>query len=124
MLRFTLPFVAVVMLLVACADKPAALAPADQTYTVRGTIERLPAPGAPLIVHHQPIPEFIGRDGKVIGMKDMSMEFAHVAPSVALASHKVGDAIMMTFEVRWKSEPRSLVTAIVPAEASAPTDQK
>lgn len=124
MLRFTLPFAAVVVSLAACADKPAALAPADQTYTVRGTIERLPAPGAPLIVHHQPIPEFIGRDGKVIGMKDMSMEFAHVAPSVALASHKVGDAIMMTFEVRWKSEPRSLVTAIVPAEASAPTDQK
>lgn len=119
-----LPFAAVVVSLAACADKPAALAPPDQTYTVRGTIERLPAPGAPLIVHHQPIPEFIGRDGNVVGMKDMSMEFAHVVQGVALDSLRVGDPILLTFEVRWKSEPRSLVTAIVPAEASVPPEQK
>lgn len=124
MLRFILAFVGVLMAVVACAEKPVALAPPDQTYTVRGIIERLPAPGAPLIVHHQPIPEFIGRDGTVVGMKEMSMEFAHVAPGVALASHKVGDPILLTFEVRWKSEPRSLVTAIMPAEASVPAEQK
>ena len=118
-----LTFVAL-MAVAACNVKRTALPPPDQTYTVRGTIERLPTLGVPLIVHHQPIPEFIGRDGTVVGMKEMSMEFAHIAPGVAFASYKVGDAIMLTFEVRWKSEPRSLVTAIAPAEASVPADQK
>ncbi len=119
MLRL-LTAISCVLVLGACdgkptSGKPSTLAPADQTYTVRGTIERLPGPGASLMVHHQPIPEFVGRDGKVAGMREMSMEFAHIAPNVALESWKVGDDVLMTFEVRWKSEPRSLVTALAPA---------
>lgn len=104
------------------AAKPAVLAPPDQTYTVAGTIEQLPGEGRPLIVHHEAIPEFVGKDGRIVGMREMSMEFAHVAPEVDMAACKVGDRVMMTFEVRWATMPRARVTALVPRVE--PSEQK
>ncbi|GJQ30561.1 MAG: hypothetical protein HBSAPP03_24450 [Phycisphaerae bacterium] len=110
---------------VGCSDRntPAALAPADQTYTVLGTIEQLPADGRPLMVHHQPIPEFVGKNGRVVGMREMTMEFANLAPGVSLSGLKAGDPISMTFEVRWNATPRTRVTAISAVPGSN-TEQK
>lgn len=121
------------LLSVSCEKKQAALAPADQTYTVPGTIQALPVPGdvrQPLKIHHELIPHFVGSDGRVIGMPEMSMPFPDVAPGVDLSSLTVGQRVEFTFEVRWKSEPRSLITRIVPgpeapsAPGDAPRDQK
>jgi hypothetical protein len=86
--------------------------PADHTYTVRGRVERLPGTEGPLAVCHEAIPDFVGRDGRVVGMGSMTMDFEHIATDVSLEGIGVGDAIAMTFEVRWKSEPRTLVTKI------------
>jgi hypothetical protein len=107
----------------ACEKKPVALAPADQTYTVPGTIAALPVRGdvrQPLKIHHEVIPHFVGRDGAVIGMAEMSMPFPDVAPGVDLSTLTIGQRVEFTFEVRWRSEPRSLVTKIVPLSPESP----
>ena len=52
-------------------------------------------------------------DLEPIYMNEMSMDFLGIAPGVDLSQLKVGDPIEFTFEVRWKSDPRSLVTKIV-----------
>ncbi|MDX2131888.1 MAG: copper-binding protein [Planctomycetota bacterium] len=94
----------------ACARE---LPPPDQTYTVRGRIDALPQPPAPLAIHHELIPEFLDRTGKVVGMREMVMDFPDLAPGVSLEGLKAGDPIEFTFEVRWKSDPRARVTRIV-----------
>lgn len=109
------------VLLGGCGEKPSgssaassATTPADATYTVRGRIEGLPTPDgkAYLHIHHEAIPEFKGRDGTVSGMDEMSMDFLGLAPGVDLSQVRVGDPIEFTFEVRWKADPRSLVTRV------------
>jgi hypothetical protein len=96
-------------------DSNAASSPADQTYTVRGRVVELanPATNHSLQIHHERIPTFVGKSGEITGMKEMVMEFAWIAPGAAPADLTVGDAIEMTFEVRWKTEPRTLVTKLV-----------
>lgn len=111
------------LVLGACSEKPAAttsttaaqsLPPADASYTARGRIDGLPTPDGKsyLHIHHETIPEFKGRDGTVTGMNEMSMDFIGVSPSVDLSKFAIGDAVEFTFEVRWKSSPRTLVTMV------------
>lgn len=88
---------------------------AENTYTTRGVIVALPGPNTAkqyLQIHHEAIPEFVGRSGTVTGMKEMIMDFPDVAPGEVVRGIKVGDAVRFTFEVRWKSTPRTLVTKI------------
>jgi len=94
------------------------LPPADQTYTVRARIVALPgqSPGQFLQVHHEAIPEFIGKNGEKVGMKEMTMDFPALAGPSLLDGLAVGASVEMTFEVRWKSGPRSLVTRLVPLD--------
>ncbi len=89
-----------------------ALAPADQTYSIRGVIDRLPAGKFAMQIHHEAIPAFINRRGETVGMPEMIMEFPSFAPGVNTSDLKEGDAIEFTFEVRWNSDPRSLVTKV------------
>jgi len=104
------------------ASQAPPLMPADQTYTVRARIVELPddSTKTALLAHHEAIPSFIGKAGTVTGMKEMAMEFAWIAPGAAPTDLKVGDPIELTFEVRWKSEPRTQVTAIrrLPADTA------
>ncbi len=89
--------------------------PAENTYAVRGVIVALPGPNTAkqyLQVHHEAIPEFVGRSGTVTGMKEMIMDFPDLASGEVVRGIKVGDAVRFTFEVRWKSTPRTLVTKI------------
>ena len=72
---------------------------AEASYTTRGRIEGLPEaqfrPGGVIYLqlHHEVIPEFVGPTGEVEGMK-------------------VGDPVELTFEVRWKSDPRFILTRL------------
>jgi len=85
--------------------------PAEQTYTLRGRLIRLPAPPRQyLVIHHEPLPTFINRQGKQVGMDEMEMDFAWVASPAVLSGLAEGDEIEFTFEVRWHGEPPYLVT--------------
>lgn len=106
------------------SDAPAAspgTAQADevQSYDTLGRIISLPSKDGkrPLEIHHEEIPHFLGRDGAKVGMKEMIMPFHDVAPGVSLEGFKPGDAVRLTFEVRWNKPPRTLVTRLTPLEA-------
>lgn len=87
--------------------------PAEHTYTVRGRIARLPLPPRQaLVVHHEPIPEFVNRAGEKVGMHEMEMDFGWIGRGVAFDGLHEGDPVELTFEVRWRSEPPMLVTGI------------
>lgn len=96
------------------ASTSAELGPADQKYTTRALVVALPDPVArqPLMLHHEEIPEFVGKSGEIIGMKEMVMPFEQIAPGVSLDGVLPGDKIGLDFEVRWKQRPRTLVTRL------------
>jgi hypothetical protein len=100
--------------LTACARKDSApTTPPDQTYRIRGQVTALPnPPKQALRLHHEAIPDFIGADGKVQGMDEMEMEFPYLAPSARLDSIALNDAVEATMEIRWKSQPRFVLTSI------------
>lgn len=87
---------------------------AEQAYTVKGVIDRLPSADGKqmLMVHHQALPGFVDAEGKAVGMPEHSMSFPWLAPGLDLSGMREGDAVELTFEVRWKTKPRSLVTKI------------
>lgn len=89
----------------------------DATYSTRAQVIALPGPNRAkqfLQLHHEVIPEFANRDGKVVGMKEMIMDFPDVARGDLVKGINVGDFVRVTFEVRWKNSPRTLITAIEP----------
>jgi hypothetical protein len=86
--------------------------PADQTYTFRAQVTGLPTPKQALSLHHEAIPDFVGQDGTKIGMDEMEMEFPFLAPAAKLDGILVDDKVEVTLEMRWKSQPRYLLTAI------------
>ena len=86
---------------------------ADASYTLRGIIDTLPQTTGPdkyIKIHHEALPDFKNKEGKVVGMPEMIMDFEQVAPDVRLTDFKVGDVVDFTFEVRWS--PR-VVTRVV-----------
>jgi Cu/Ag efflux protein CusF len=88
------------------------LGPADQQYTLDGRIERLPTERTPVIhIRHDDIPDFVDKDGQIVGMRAMSMPF-DVAPDVDLTGLAPGDLVTFTFEVRWRESPNTLVTRL------------
>lgn len=95
-----------------------------KAYTVRGRIVALPDKSGkqPLDIHHEEIADFVGKSGQVVGMKEMIMPFANLAPGVSLDGFAAGDAVEFVFEVRWNSAPRTLVTRI--AKLPAGTELK
>lgn len=112
--------------LVGCARSvppapPVVAAPGDAVYTVRGRIVMLPDPGKPasqLQIHHQPIPDFKSKEGKVhvnddgsAGMREMTMPFP-VGRGVSLDGLKVDDEVEFVFEVRWNASPTYQITRI------------
>lgn len=107
-----------VILAPACSrsEKPATQAPTapEAVYTVRGRIASLPdpaKPGSSLQIQHEPIDNFVRQDGK-LGMDSMTMPFP-LAKSVSLEGLAANDVVEVTFEVRWKSQPRFQTTKIV-----------
>ena len=102
--------------LVGCSREPQmqAAGKPDQVYTVRGQIATLPDPAKPaseLMIRHEEIPDFVNKDGKVVGMNSMIMPFTP-APGVSLKDLKIGDKVEFVFEVRWKPRMLSQLTGI------------
>ncbi len=98
---------------VAGGHTPPARTP-DQTYTVRGEVTMLPVEGdkrTELKVHHEAIPTFKNKDGKVVGMSAMTMEFPP-AKGVDLSKLKKGDKVSMTFSVWWGNSPAWLAVKV------------
>jgi Cu/Ag efflux protein CusF len=101
--------------------------PAEQTYTVRARVVSLPSETSQYLqVHHEAIPDFVGGSGEVVGMEEMTMPFPWMHPLIDLAVLKPGDVVAITFEVRYKADPRSLVTKIekLPAETTLNFDKR
>jgi Cu/Ag efflux protein CusF len=88
-----------------------------EVYSTRGRIEQLPGTSraAMLQIHHERIPEFKDRDGKVVGMNAMVMPFKP-APGISIEGFRVGDEIRFTFEHRWGEPP--LITVIEKIDAA------
>lgn len=88
----------------------AAAAPAKPTYTVRAEVDTLPGiESSVLRLHHERIPTFASKDGKVgtdsqgkPGMKPMTMSFAK-GPGVSYDGLKVGDKVEVVVEMNWEA---------------------
>jgi hypothetical protein len=89
------------------------LTPAEYTYTTRGVITGLPGRGTLYVqVHHEEIPEFVNKAGEATGMKEMIMDMPNAIPDVQPNDFSLGDKVSMTFEVRYKSDPRMVITKL------------
>lgn len=93
------------------AEQAVPLAPPDQTYVVRGIVKRVDRSRQEIVIQHEAIPTFVNASGKQVGMAAMAMPFA-LGPNAAAATIAEGDEVEFTFEVRWQSEPMSLVTQL------------
>lgn len=74
----------------------------------------LPESGNPakqFMVKHEPIPNYVNQKGEVVGMNAMTMPFPP-ADEKLLEGLAVGDKVLLTWEVRWFGDPRSIVTKI------------
>ncbi len=75
-------------------------------YTVRGKVAQLPQAGQPasaFMIAHEPVDDFVDRDGKVSGMDSMTMSFP-LARGVTPAGLAVGDPIRFTLHVDWAAD--------------------
>lgn len=92
-------------------------APADATYDARGVITALiPASEsgpARLSIHHERIPNFKDREGKVVGMDSMTMTF-DITPDVKFDSLHVNDKVAFRCEVHWTGSPLVVVSKVEP----------
>ncbi|MCC6230551.1 MAG: copper-binding protein [Phycisphaerales bacterium] len=99
----------------ACSKESPATAASNvpvETYSSRGKVVALPDPkGALLQIHHEEIPTFKAKDGRVIGMKQMIMPFP-LTSGVSLGELKPGDAVEFTFTVDWSRTPPQEITII------------
>ncbi|MBX3359565.1 MAG: copper-binding protein [Phycisphaeraceae bacterium] len=96
------------------APAPAAKDASDaRTYVVRGRVESLPVAGvadSEFEVHHEAIPEFVGRTGK-LGMSSMVMPFP-LGSGVSVADVAVGDVVEVTFVVTYTPRTRFEATRV------------
>ncbi|MFL6195349.1 MAG: hypothetical protein ACJ75H_14325 [Thermoanaerobaculia bacterium] len=87
--------------------------PSGRNYVVRGQVVALPSPanGNLLQLHHEPIDNFVTRDGQVEGMDSMTMPFL-VARSVSFQAIHPGDVIEVILHVDWKADRAVEVTGL------------
>lgn len=106
-------FLAALLVIAGCAEQQDQ--PSGRDYTVRGQVRQLPDPANPasgqFFVSHEAIDDWVGRDGKVVGMDPMMMSF-EVAEGVSLEGLQRGDAIEFTLHVDWKAGTPVEITAI------------
>lgn len=92
--------------------RPAATPAAS--YTTRGEVVALPEKGKPsteLMVKHQAIDDFKNKDGKVVGMSAMTMEFPP-EQGVDVTMLAIGDKVELEFAVWWAQSPPWLATKL------------
>lgn len=100
-----------------CGD-PAAVdpeLPAATVYEVRGVVRQVRQQGTEgktqLSILHEAIPDFVGIDGEVVGMKSMTMPFA-VAEDVDLTTIEPGSRVRFELSVDWNRGDPGLITSI------------
>ncbi len=83
-------------------------------YTVRGEVTALPEKGKPqteLMIKHEAIDDFKNKDGKVVGMNSMIMDFPP-EKGLDVTVLKVGDKVEVEFAVWWSQSPPWLATKV------------
>ncbi|MGD2083058.1 MAG: copper-binding protein [Chromatiales bacterium] len=83
-------------------------ATAVRSYTARGVV--LEATDDALTVHHEAIDDFVGSDGRVIGMDPMAMRFRR-GRGVGAGAVDEGDKIRFRFDVRTDGHPYLITEA-------------
>jgi len=101
--------------LTACSARGSAAA---EVYRVRGRVLEASGSGADfrVVVAHEAIAHFKGRDGDVSEMPAMKMAFG-VDPKLEARALKPGSQWELSFAVRWSQEPALLITAARPLPA-------
>jgi hypothetical protein len=91
---------------------------AADVYRVRGRVVSVSGSGADyrVVVAHEAIAGFKGRDGDVVEMPAMRMAFG-VDPKLDTRALTPGSQWKLTFAVRWSQEPALLITAADPLAA-------
>lgn len=107
-----------------------ALAHPSETYTVRGVIQTLPDSADPrkqLMIHHEHIPDFKGKSGKlhmyddgVTGMKAMTMAFDTLGPNVVLETFQIGDKVEFVLNVAREPTMSMAIVKMTKLPANAP----
>ena len=94
--------------------EPATTSPGPQLYSVRGVVRQIRPEidgKTQLSILHEAIPDFVGINGEVVGMKSMTMPFT-VADTVDLSAVEPGARIMIALSVDWDRPEPGLITAI------------
>jgi hypothetical protein len=93
----------------------------DAVYRVRGRVVEASGSGADLrvIVAHEAVADFKGRDGEVADMPAMRMAFG-VDPKLDAKTLKPGSQWELGFAVRWNQEPVLLITGAKALPADRP----
>ena len=97
------------------APETAAATP-DASYTTQGRVFMVKTPESPassFMIHHETIPNFVNRQGEVIGMRSHAMDFPRVAEGVDISSLEVGQPVRFTFDVTWgDTAPTWIITEL------------
>ena len=116
-IAISIPLVAWVVLLASCGEQSQVSddgLPPPATYEVRGLVRHVKQQsigGTQLSIRHEAMPDFIGINGQVEGMKSMTMPFT-VAESVDLEGIAPGTKILFHLTVDWSAPEPALITAI------------
>ncbi len=89
------------------------------SYTVKGQIKKLPEGEglrrSALMIKHQEIPDYVGEDGKVVGMHAMTMPF-DLSEGLELGNLQAGDCVEFKLDSYWKPKPKDQITQITKIE--------
>ena len=84
-------------------------------YTMRALVVQAPGtagnPGGSLYLYHEPIDDWVGRDGKRDGMDTMAMPFP-VAGGVPLSGVVANDKVEVTLHVDWTADRAIEITRL------------
>jgi Copper binding periplasmic protein CusF len=83
-------------------------------YRLRGQVVAVAAGGGGprlLTLRHEPVDDFVDRQGQVTGMDAMTMPFP-VARGVSLAAIAPGDTVAVTLCVDWQAEPELAIVGL------------
>lgn len=94
------------MLMAACGSEP------DARYATRGLVKERVGTGADarVAIHHEPLPEFRDRDGKLAPMAAMTMVFGLGRGAQCASALAPGTKLAFEFEVRWATSPFLVIT--------------
>jgi hypothetical protein len=110
-----LPFLLVSVASAACNPSD----PPPRHYHARGQVVAITGEGTErsVTIHHERVPDFVGRDGKKTEMPSMKMIFG-VAPSVPTDLLQPAAKLAFEFEVRWNEAPALLLLNAQPLASS------